>query len=317
MNLHRAFQFAILTVSLTSACSETALAQLIRAPLNEGFVRTSSIAMTVDEMLASQKERSDENQPIVGPGYPDLKIAEVQFKPVRYLRMQVTDPKTGTTAPELVWYMIWRAIPRDYTDLAGDSKADLLKKLSDPELNPANAVDQAAHSAILLPRFVLTTDDSGPKQSYVDEVNLQIQQAVFSREYGDSAANLKILNSVEAITEFGEPAASDDPDPLAKAVYGVAVWRNVDSETDYFTVEMSGFCNAYQIVNDGGEPVFHRKVIEQKFGRPGDRFAANEKEFRVLGNPSWVYRPFEADVNVPDFQAILRKTRVNNAQAAD
>ena len=36
----------------------TALSQQISAPLDSGFARTSSIAMTVDEMLGSRKARA-------------------------------------------------------------------------------------------------------------------------------------------------------------------------------------------------------------------------------------------------------------------
>ena len=96
-----------LLVAVLSVWGEQAAAQLIRAPLDTGFVRTSSIAMSVDEMLGSQKARPT-GEPILGPGYPALWIAEVQYKPVRHLFMNVTDPVTRETKRELVWYMIYR-----------------------------------------------------------------------------------------------------------------------------------------------------------------------------------------------------------------
>ncbi|MEZ6125835.1 MAG: hypothetical protein R3C49_22135 [Planctomycetaceae bacterium] len=258
-----------------------AVGQLIRAPLDSGFVRTSSIAVTVDEMLGSQKTRSAD-EPVPGPGYPALWIAEVQFKSVRHRLMEVVDPKTGAAKEELVWYLVYRFIPRDYTELAGDSRDELLKKLNDPDFRPQNGSDPVEAYPLQLPRFVLTTDDSEDRTKYADEVNLQIQQAVFQREFAERASSLKLLNSVQAMQEAGEPVSVSDPDPLANAVYGVAIWRNLDPTIDYFTITMSGFSNAYRFREEDGQLVVEEKVIVQRFGRPGDEFLQQESEFRLI-----------------------------------
>ncbi len=302
-----------LLVALLSVLAEQTSAQLIRAPLDTGFVRTSSIAMSVDEMLGSQKTRLA-GEPILGPGYPDLWIAEVQYKPVRHLFMNVTDPATRVTKRELVWYMIYRVIPRDYTELAGDSRDSLLTKLQNPKLKPDNVIDSPKGFPLVMPRFVLRSDDAGEQQFYPDEVNLQIQRSVFRREFRERSAELRLLNSVQAISEVVDPVSVNDPDPLQNATYGVAVWRNVDPRIDYLTVIMSGFSNAYRISrDDAGETIFEHKVIEQKFGRPGDIFNQQESEFRVLGNPVWHYRQRPASVSVPQFEAILRNVSSTGA----
>ncbi len=289
-------------------------AQLIRAELDRGFARSSSIAMTVDEMLGSQKARKS-GEPILGPGYPALWIAEVQFKPVRFVRMDVTDPGTGVTKPELVWYMIYRVIPRDYTELAGNERGALLEKLEDPTIQPQNYIDAAPSNPLLIPRFVLRTDDAGPPLEYTDEVNLQVQQAIFEREFRQRASGLRLLNSVQAVMDVREPVSVDDPEPLTKASYGVAIWRGVDPNIDYFTVFMNGFSNAYKIsMNDTGEEVVEHKVVEQKFGRPGDSFEQSEMEFRVLGDPTWKYLPRAAKLTVPNRDSILRNV---SSQLAD
>ena len=118
----------------------TALSQQISAPLDSGFARTSSISMTVDEMLGSRKVRAL-TEPILGPGYPELWIAEVQYKPVRLMRLDIRDPKTGVVQKELVRYMVYRMILRDPTELAGAETAELRRKLADPNLDPANTLD--------------------------------------------------------------------------------------------------------------------------------------------------------------------------------
>lgn len=274
----RTYALGILTSVLLF--TGAARAQLIRAPLDSGFARTSSISMTVDEMLGSRKERAAD-EAIMGPGYPDLWIAEVQFKPVRYRRMQVTDPRTGAVSQELVWYMVYRVIPRDFTELAGESRDDLISKLSDTNLDPQNSKDPVQRYSLQIPRFVLRTDDSDTPQEYADEVNLQIQKEVLEREFRRSE-NLKLMNSVQAISEVVDPVSVDAIDQLGQALYGVAIWRHVDPTTDYFTVTMTGFCNAYRISQVDGETMVEHKVIEQRFGRPGDEFSQHEQEFRII-----------------------------------
>lgn len=274
--------FSVL-LGLAAFSGQTVSAQLIRAPLTDGFQRTSSIDVTVDEMLGPKKPRK-ESEAILGPGYPALWVAEVQYKPMRYRLMPVTDPVTRQVKDELVWYFIYRIIPRDYTELAGSKREDLRSKLENEELKPSNNAEVSLVKPLILPRFALRTDDDATGETYVDEVNLEIQKAVFEREFGSKAAGLTLLNSITGIQEIPEPVSSTDAlvDPLQNAIYGVAVWRNVDPDTDYFTVFMSGFSNAYRIERPAADLIVEQKVIEQRFGRPGDRFRQEESEFRFL-----------------------------------
>jgi len=94
----------------------------------------------------------------------------------------------------------------------------------------------------------------------------------------------------------------------ANAIYGVVMWRNIPSETDFFTVYMSGFSSAYRtMTGPDGEKIVARHTIQLDFWRPGDRFDQNEAEFRLptdrfdeVGtklresdnrNPKWIFRP--------------------------
>ncbi len=302
-------------------------AQIIRAPLTDGFVRSSSIDMSSDEMLGTKKERAVD-APIVGPGFPALWISEVQFKPVRLMRLEITDPKTGAVQKELVRYLIYREIRRDYTELAGAERAELLKKLSNPETDPTNLLDPETTQPLQMPRFVLQTQDRDgmPLETYQDEISIEIQNAVFQREMGRKGIGLKLLNSVEAISEIGDPVSSDlavEPDPLSKAVYGVAVWRNVDPKADFFAVYMSGFSNAYRISTGAdGKRMIEEKVIVQQFARPGDEFLQEEMEFKFIDDadtdkdgtidirfPVWQYREKAVDLDVRDLDTILRNVR--------
>jgi hypothetical protein len=321
-----AFRWRMLSAVLAgvvavSAGGSVLQAQVVRAPLNEGFVRTSSIAMTVDEMLGVRKVRGA-GDPILGPGYPALWIAEVQFKPLRLMRLNWPDAASGETRQEIVRYMVYRVIRRDYTDLAGAEKAALELKLADPNSDPVNVLDPETTNPLQMPRFLLQAQemDGTVTASWQDEVSVAIQNAVFAREMGRRGRDLKLLNSVEALQEVGPPVAADDADALSKAFYGVAVWRNVDDKADYFTVSMSGFSNAYRITKDAqGQNIFEEKVIVQKFERPGDEFLQEEMEFRLVDQgdtdgdgkadvryPLWQYRPRQFKTQIPGLDLILR-----------
>ncbi len=297
--------------------------QVVTAPLTQGFARTSSIAMSVDEMLGTKKDRSID-EPIVGPGYPSLWIAEVQYKPIRLRRLELPDPKTGVVRKELVRYMVYRVIRRDYTELAGEDRADLEKKLADPNLDPSNVLDPELLMPLQMPRFLLETEDKNGKvlQAYTDEISVDIQNAVFQREMGRRGINLKLLNSIEAISEIGDPVPTSDPDPLLKAVYGVAVWRNVDPKADFFKVTMSGFSNAYRISGTAGQRIVEEKVIVQKFARPGDEYLQEESELRFIDEadtdgdrkidtryPNWTYRAKPVKLEIPEMDTVLRNAR--------
>lgn len=311
---------AICSLCFAVAVMDSAVAQLIRAPLSDGFERSSSVDVSVDEMLGMRKPRTAE-EAIVGPGFPALWISEIQYKPVRLMRLPVVDPKTGTTTEELVWYMVWRMIPRDYTELAGEGRPDLLTKLSDPNQDPLNDTDALRANSIQIPRFVLHLEDEGATEQYHDEVNLEIQKAVFQREMGRKSQNLKLLNAVEAIQEVSVPVSNDstlEPDPLSKAVYGVAVWRNIDPRTDFFSVRISGLTNAYRIQRDAsGQQVVEEKIVIQKFERPGDEFLQEEKEFMLNGNPRWEYQARPVQLNVPDLDKVLRNAKSEAAPAGE
>lgn len=317
----------VLTAALfLAAVGSTASAQVIQAPLTDGFVRTSSVSMSVDEMLGIRKTRAAAD-PILGPGYPNLWIGEVQFKPLRLIRLSWTDARTGKTQQEIVRYMVYRMIRRDYTELAGADKQNLELKLADPNTDPSNVLDPDDSRPLQMPRFLLQADeaDGTPARSWQDEVNVSIQNAVFAREMGRRGLNLKLFNSAEGLQEIGEPVAADDQDALQKAVYGVAVWRNVDDKADFFTVYMSGFSNAYRISADAaGNKVVEEKVVIQKFKRPGDEFRQEELEYRIVDDadldgdgsketryPLWQYRPRHFNARIPDLDNVLRNIRTS------
>jgi len=296
----------VLALSLAGT-AQVAVSQVIEAPLDRGFARSSSIRMNVEEMLGPRIQRAP-GEASFGPGYPALWIAEIQYKPVRMVRIPITDPATRRTATELVWYMVYRVIPRNYVDLAGNETArdNLQRRLNDVDVDPQNDPEPIRAESLLLPRFVLHTTDEGADERYVDEVNHQAQKAIFHREFQREAASLRLLNSVDAIAGIPEPVSVDDRDPLRNARYGVAIWRNVNPRTDFFEIEMTGFTNAYRVSPaEDGKLKIEDKGIVQKFERPGDHIDQEEEEVRLIGNPRWVYLPREATFELPEEISVL------------
>jgi hypothetical protein len=56
-------------------------------------------------------------------------------------------------------------------------------------------------------------------------------------------------------------------------------------------VILDGFTNGYEKrTNANGQDELWRKVLVQKFARPGDRFDPNQAEFGFSGKPTWEYQ---------------------------
>lgn len=304
----------VLALSLAGT-TQVAVSQVIEAPLDRGFARSSSIRMNVEEMLGPRIQRKP-GESNYGPGFPALWISEIQYKPVRMVRIPITDPGTKKTGMELVWYMVYRVIPRNYVDLAGDAAArdSLQRRLNDADVDPQNKEEPIRAESLLMPRFVLQTTDEGAEERYVDEVNYQAQKAIFHREFQREAKNLPMLNSIQAIAEVPEPVSVEDKEPLRNARYGVAIWRNVNPKTDFFEVEMTGFTNAYRLTpGQDGKLMIEDKGVIQRFKRPGDQFDQDEEEVRLIGNPRWVYFPREATFEVPDAISVLGNQQAEKA----
>lgn len=269
---------ALLTVVAVGHC------QAQNKTSNDGFSEVTGVTVTVAEMAGAVERKPSGEVPkqLYVPGYPNLWVMELQYKPIRMMRLPVTDPVTKKTQRELVWYMVYRAIPRDYTRYFSDAtKDELVKKLRDPSTTPDNEQDGASPKKFA-PQFTLVTRDAGDQKVYQDTVLPGVQAEIARRE------GLNVLNSIQAIGQV-PPVAADPKDQ--KIVEGVVVWRNVDPDTDYVSVFMTGFSNSCRMAKGpAGKTMLERKTVVQDFWRPGDRFDQDEKEFRIQGKPRWIYR---------------------------
>ncbi len=219
-----------------------------------------------------------------------LWILEVELKPMRLVRVDVTDPKTGKKAREIVWYLCYKAVNRP-----------LIKKEDAENISPQNDYDPEPGRPLFVPEFTLVTDDGDKQTVHQDQVVPEAQAAILKRE-SRRADGPKYRNSVQVVGEL--PEAVDGEAPQDKAIWGVAMFRGIDPATDAFTLYLTGFSNAYKVMpaspDDAGEPLVMRKTLIQKFARPGDEFDLSEAEFRLVGDPVWDYRPDDVRVDVDD-----------------
>ncbi len=219
----------------------------------------------------------------------DLRVMEVQFKPMRMVWVELTNPQTGRKERQAVWYLVYRAITRPTPARADETDS-----------RPINTVDPAPKPVDFMPEFILTTYDDPaneiPLKVHLDQVQPEAMAAIRAIEQRPATAfeRRSIENSLSIIQPFPDPIAADAPPEDQDWVYGVAAWAGVDPETDFFRVTMRGFSNAFELrPGPDGEPQPWRKVIVQRFTSRGDEFDVNEQEFEFSGEPNWEYQPDE------------------------
>ena len=240
-----------------------AFAQGTSSALNRGFDATATAIATAEELAQG-----------------DLWVMQVDFKPMRLIRVETKDPKTGEKREETIWYIVYRAINKPLeTPEQDDTKT------------PVNNYDPPPGPYLLIPEFELVSDDNNQQRVYRDVVLKEAEASIVAREMRGADRRNELKNTVEIV----QPVLPAD-DKSAKPIYGVAMWRGVDPRTDNFKVYASGFSNGYrEITGPDGKPLILRRDIVIDYWRPGDEFDLTEREFQFRGQPRWVYRADEAE----------------------
>lgn len=209
----------------------------------------------------------------------DLWVLQVDFKPIRIIRLELPDPATGEMREERIYYIVYRA----------QNKA-LQGPPEDETRIPVNVFDEPPGPSLLVPEFTLVSVDQEQVIAYSDVILPRAQQAIAQREMRGALQGVPLKNSVEIVQAI-KPA----DDPANEPMYGVAIFRNVNPEIDHFRLFAGGFSNGFrQIPGPEGKPLILQREILVEFWRPGDEFGVTETEIRIQGQPRWIYRAEDA-----------------------
>lgn len=223
--------------------------------LNRGFSISADISATGEERAAQKS----------------LWVLDAVFKPMRMMRIDLTNPKTGKKEKTLVWYVVYKCVLRPIE--RPDDK---------DEFTPENAKVEPPGPSLFVPEITLITDDNGQKKIYPNQILPEAEAIINKRE------RAQFKNAVDIIGEL--PAETPAGAKKENAIYGVCLWTGIDPNTDYFTLLFYGLSNGYkQVKGSDGKLVTRRKVLIQQYWRPGDEFGQQEQEFRPKGNPYWAY----------------------------
>ncbi len=262
----------LLACLLLCGVASSAVAQPSANRLTRGFEATAPAVATAEELAQG-----------------DLWVMQVDFKPVRLITVETTDPKTGEKRNELFWYLVYRA-----------ANKSLKTPPQDTGTVPVNNYDPEPGPSLFIPEFSLVTDDNGRQVVYQDVVIPEVEAAIEQREMRGADRQNALKNSVEVV----QPVRPAD-DKSAAPIYGVAVWRAVDPETDSFKIYAGGFANGYrEVKGPDGKPLILRREIVLDYWQPGDEFDPNEREFRFRSQPRWIYRADEAAPTDPGEDAL-------------
>jgi hypothetical protein len=188
-------------------------------------------------------------------GQPDIWALEVRYKPLRMVHVGKGSEQ------ELVWYLAYRIVVRPNSGV--------------PEGDTGRPV--------FVPEMTLTTEDTKQPKVYPDQILPAAQAAIVKRE------RHKYQHAVEIVAPL--PPVTPTAEKSLKTLDGLAMWKGIDPNTDFFMVSMSGFSNGYKVTKgDDDTETITRRTLVQRFWRPSDRFDQYEAEVRLKDDPAWIYR---------------------------
>ncbi len=132
-----------------------------------------------------------------------------------------------------------------------------------------------------IPDFeVVTNDKINPV--FRDQVLPAVQEAIQRQE--DPSNHYHIKNSV---TIASEPIPAKKENADAVPVTGVAIWDNVDPETNNFSIYVGGLSNGWSVDDN---KVVRRKTLQLNFRRLGDKYTQDTSQIHFVAPATWIYR---------------------------
>ncbi|MEO1615727.1 MAG: hypothetical protein AAFV88_07770 [Planctomycetota bacterium] len=187
---------------------------------------------------------------------------EFSFKPLRQIYVDVP-VAGGKKQRKLVWYMVYRVRYR-----GGD-----LRPAAD-EIGGAKLYQRLESISYDSRRFfpLVTLKDHVSGDEYLDRIIPNAKALIAAREQ----ITAPLFNSVE-IGRESIPLSTDDAAP---GVWGVLTWVDVNPNTDYLSLFVSGLTNAFEQDGEGEDAPYRRKSLQLNFYRPGDAMAQTEDLIR-------------------------------------
>lgn len=193
---------------------------------------------------------------------------EFSFKPLRQILMDLP-VGNGRTQRKLVTYMVYRlryrgGDLRPATEEVG--RGELYKRIE--------AVGYESRRAF--PILVLENHES--KRKVVDRIIPAAKARIATREQ----IQAPLYNTVD-IARVKIPRTTD---PDAPGIWGVATWTDLDPDLDFFSVNVFGLTNAFEMDGLDKDAPYRRKALSLNFFRPGDSMAQTEDRVR-FGIPAY------------------------------
>jgi hypothetical protein len=142
-----------------------------------------------------------------------------------------------------------------------------------------------------IPDFELVTHDK--PGLYRDQVLPKVEEAI--KQIEDPTGYLDIKNSV---TIASKPIPVSKPG-LPRPVTGVAIWDDVNPESNRYSIFVSGLSNGWSLAEDPANPtmqVIRRKTLQLNFRRVGDRYYQTPEEIKFVPPAEWIYRSTNARI---------------------
>lgn len=146
-------------------------------------------------------------------------------------------------------------------------------------------INRTQEPRTFVPDFELVTLDK--PGVYHDQVLPKVQDAI--RQIEDPTGYQDIKNSV---TIASQPIPVSKPDAAPAAVTGVAIWDDVNPDSNRYSIFVSGLSNGWSLaeVPPDNKLVVRRKTLQLNFKRVGDRFYQHSGEIRWVPPAEWMYR---------------------------
>jgi hypothetical protein len=160
-------------------------------------------------------------------------------------------------------------------------------------------INKTPEAHTFIPDFELVTHDR--QTVHHDQILPRVQEAI--RQVEDPTDYLKIKNSV---TISAEPIPPSRPNAVPRAVTGVAIWDDVDPDSNRYSIFVSGLSNGWAITDPippDTKPVVRRKTLQLNFRRLGDRYLMRSEEIRFVPPAQWIYRG--SQLNIPGLPATV------------